>query len=96
MDELKALYDAREVISVLIDTDTFHIKAFASFNRYNPNDIKEKDISNLSVHAIQYLFRIDEFSGVLDYRKITQLKEIINHTIATYKPQENKIFDDEG
>ncbi len=67
MDELKALYDAREVISVLIDTDTFHIKAFASSNRYNPNDIKEKDISNLSVHAIQYLFRIDEFSPLYNY-----------------------------
>jgi len=62
--ELKALYDAKEVISVVLD-DTFHIKAFASSNRYVPNDIHRKDFSNLDIHALQYLFRLDEFGSLV-------------------------------
>jgi hypothetical protein len=58
--ELKALYDAREVVSVVLD-DTFHIKAFASSNRYIANDIHRKDFANLDVHAIGYLFKLNEF-----------------------------------
>jgi len=62
--ELKALYDAKELISVVLD-DTFHIKAFASSNRYVPNDIHRKDFSNLDVHALQYLFKLNEFSSLV-------------------------------
>ena len=57
--------------------------------------IKEvnKDNANAFLEFFEKLPRLYE---VLDYRKIAQLKEIIKHTIATYKPQENKIFDEEG
>jgi len=63
--ELKALYDAKEVISVVMD-DTFHIKAFASSNCYKPNDIHRKDFTNLDVHAIQYLFAPNEFTALME------------------------------
>jgi len=62
--ELKALYNAREVISLVLD-DTFHIKAFASSNRYIPNDIHRKDFSNLDVHSIHYIFKLNEFSTLV-------------------------------
>ena len=45
---------------------------------------------------LEFFEKLPRFYEVLDYRKIARLKEIINHTIATYKLQENKIFDEEG
>jgi len=65
LDELKALYGAREVISVILDTDTFYVKAFASSNRFDPTNIKRHDIANLGIHGIQYLFKLDEFATLL-------------------------------
>jgi len=65
LDELKALYDAKEVISVVLDTDTFYIKAFASSNRYNPKSIKREEYANLNIHALQYLFKLDEFATLV-------------------------------
>jgi len=62
--ELKALYDAREVISIVMD-DTFHIKAFASSNHYIPNDIHRKDFANLDIYALQYLFKLNEFGSLV-------------------------------
>ena len=67
LTELKALYDAKEIISVVLD-DTFRIKAFASSNRYVPNDIHRKDFSNLDIHALQYLFRADAFKQLEDIK----------------------------
>jgi len=67
LNELKALYDAKEVISVILDNDTFYIKAFASSNRFDPTNIKRQDISNLGVHGIQYLFKLDEFATLVEY-----------------------------
>ncbi len=63
--ELKALYDAQELISVVLDTDTFYIKAFASSNKYNPKSIKQKDFANLDVHGIQYLFELNKFAPLV-------------------------------
>ena len=61
LDEMKVNLSAEEVISVVLDTETFTIKAAASSNRYNPKRIEAKDFKNLNIHAIQYLFEIDDY-----------------------------------
>jgi len=33
---------------------------------------------------------------VLSYDKIYALKELINHTLANHKPQDNKVFEMDG
>ncbi|MEN4054207.1 hypothetical protein MNY27_10500 [Sulfurimonas sp. NWX79] len=65
VDGLKALYNAQEVISVILDTENFHIKAFASSNRYNPTDIHRENMNDLSIHGIQYLFQLESFATLV-------------------------------
>jgi cell division protein FtsI/penicillin-binding protein 2 len=64
--ELKALFDAKEMTSVILDTDTFFVKAFASSNRYNPKHIQRKDFAKLNINAVQYLFKLNEFAILVE------------------------------
>lgn len=42
---------------------------------------------------IEFFEKLPRFYKVLSYQKIMELKELINHILANYKPQDNKIFD---
>ena len=60
VDELKTLYNAREVISIILDPETFYIKAFASTSRYNPKSIRQSDYINLRSHALNMFFYLED------------------------------------
>lgn len=45
---------------------------------------------------ISFFEELPRFYEVLSYEKIMQLKELINHTLANYKPLDNKVFEQKG
>jgi cell division protein FtsI (penicillin-binding protein 3) len=75
VDSLKSFYKAKEVISIILNKDTFKVKAFASSNRYNPNNIKESDHNKLNINAIHYIFNANKFKNITN----------ISHTLDTAK-----------
>jgi hypothetical protein len=54
--------------------------------------IKKVSIENANAF-IEFFEELPRFYDVLSYDKIMELKEMINHTLADYKPQDNEIFD---
>jgi hypothetical protein len=53
--------DASEIISIIIEPKTYHIKAFASSNRYNPKEIYKEDYISLEITATDVLFDIGSY-----------------------------------
>jgi len=56
IDRYKKEFKAKEIIVSVMDSKTGKILSLASTNRYNPQSIKQKDIENLSINAIEYNF----------------------------------------
>ncbi len=54
--------------------------------------IKKVSVENAN-SFISFFEDLPRFYDVLSFAKIMELKELINHTLANYKPQENEIFD---
>jgi hypothetical protein len=54
--------------------------------------IKRVNVENANAF-IAFFEELPRFYEVLSYEKIITLKELINQTLAQYKPQENEIFD---
>lgn len=62
--------------------------------------MKSVAIKNVSVDSanrfLEFFEDLPRFYKVLGYEKIMNLKELINHTLAIYKPLENKVFEQDG
>ncbi|MEA3384638.1 MAG: penicillin-binding protein 2 [Campylobacterota bacterium] len=56
LDRYKEKLGAEEIIISVMESKSGKILTLASSNRYNPNQIAQKDIKNLNVHAIEYNF----------------------------------------
>jgi len=56
LDRYKTKLEAQEIIVSIMESTTGKIIALASSNRYNPALIKQKDIPNLNVNAIEYQY----------------------------------------
>ena len=54
--------------------------------------IKKVNVENANAF-IGFFEDLPRFYDVLSFAKIMELKELINHTLANYKPQDNEIFD---
>jgi len=54
--------------------------------------IKEVSVENANCF-LNFFAELPRFYAVLNYDKIYELKELINHTLANHKPQDNEIFD---
>ena len=54
--------------------------------------IKKVNVENAN-SFIEFFGELPRFYKVLDYNRIYELKELIVHTLANHKPQDNKIFD---
>lgn len=54
--------------------------------------IKTVNVQNAN-DFLEFFEKLPRFYDVLSYDKIYELKELINHTLANYKPQDNEIFD---
>ncbi len=56
LDVYKKKFSADEIIIAVMESSSGKILSLASSNRFNPQKIKQKDISSLSVNAIEYQF----------------------------------------
>ncbi len=54
LDRYKEKLECQEIIVSVMHSKTGKILSLASSNRYNPNMIRQKDIKNLNVNAIEY------------------------------------------
>lgn len=57
--------------------------------------VKEVDKETAN-RFIEFFEELPRFYSELSYEKIIHLKELISHTLAKYKPQDNKVFEQEG
>ncbi|MEA3353153.1 MAG: penicillin-binding protein 2 [Campylobacterota bacterium] len=56
LDRYKEKLQCQEIIVSVMESDTGKILSLASSNRYNPARLKQDDIPNLNVNAIEYQF----------------------------------------
>lgn len=56
LDRYKEKLGAEEIIVSVIESDTGKVISLASSNRYNPQKIRQEDIKNLRINAIEYNF----------------------------------------
>lgn len=56
LDIYKAKLGADEIIVSVIETKTGNVLSLATSNRFNPSNIKEDEIKNLNVNAIEYQY----------------------------------------
>jgi cell division protein FtsI (penicillin-binding protein 3) len=56
LDRYKEKFKAKEIIVSVMESSTGKILSLASSNRYNPINIKKREIKNLRVNAIEYNF----------------------------------------
>lgn len=54
--------------------------------------LKKVNVENANAFLI-FFEELPRFYEVLSFEKIMELKELINHTLANYKPQDNEIFE---
>jgi len=57
--------------------------------------LKDVKVANAN-QFIAFFETLPRFYDVLNYDRIVELKELINHTLANEKPQDNAIFDQDG
>ncbi len=102
LDEYKKTYKANDVIAAVMDSKTGKIIAIASSNRYNPLDIKPKDIPHMQIGAIRHTFEPGSvmkpitFALLLEHNKVNPF-EVLNAHNGKWKPKWRKKFitDDE-
>jgi cell division protein FtsI (penicillin-binding protein 3) len=102
LDEAKSLYNAKEVMAAVMDSKSGKILAIATSNRYDPHHIRKKDIPNMKISAIRYLFEPGSvmkpitFAILLEHNKVNPF-EILNGYNGKWKPEWRKtpIRDDE-
>ncbi len=56
LDRYKEKFVADEIMITIMESSTGKILSLASSNRFNPSKIKQEDIPNLNVNAIEYQF----------------------------------------
>ena len=56
LDKYKDKLGAKEIIACIIETKTGKVLTLASSNRFNPSSIKQNEIANLNVNAIEQTF----------------------------------------
>ena len=57
----KVAMNADEITSIVIDPQTYNIKAFASSNRFHPKKIRREDFPSLNISAVEKLFNIAHY-----------------------------------
>ncbi|WP_456479196.1 peptidoglycan D,D-transpeptidase FtsI family protein [Nautilia sp.] len=102
LDAAKEKYKAKEVIAAVMESESGKIVAIASSNRFNPSHITEKDIPNMQINAVRYLYEPGSvmkpitFAILLEHNKVNPY-EILNGYNGKWKPKWRKTYitDDE-
>ncbi len=99
LDKQKKLVGAKEIVAVIMKSDTGELLAIGSSNRYNPNNISQKDYKNLNPTALEYAYEPGSvmkpitLSLLLREDKVDPL-EIVNTHNGKYKYGKFTILDD--
>jgi len=102
LDKLKVELKAQEILTVVMESQTGKIIAIASSNRYNPSFIKKKDIPNLKISHIQYLYEPGSvmkpltLAILLENKKVNPLEVLDAHNGIFYFQKHFTIYDDEA
>lgn len=56
LDQFKHDLDAKEILAVIMRSDTGEVLSFASSNRFHPTEIRRRDYPSLNANAIEYSF----------------------------------------
>jgi len=97
LDEAKSLYQAKEVMAAVMDSKTGKILAIATSNRFNPMHITKKDIPNMKISAIRYLYEPGSvmkpitFAILLEHKKVNPY-EVLNAYNGKWKPKWRKTY----
>jgi len=97
LDEAKEIYQAREVMAVVMDSKTGKILALATSNRFNPNYIRRQDIPNMKISAIRYLYEPGSvmkpitFAILLENGKVNPY-EVLKAYNGKWKPKWRKTY----
>ncbi|ACM92814.1 penicillin-binding protein [Nautilia profundicola AmH] len=97
LDEAKSLYQAKEVMAAVMDSKTGKILAIATSNRFNPLRITKKDIPNMKISAIRYLYEPGSvmkpitFAILLENKKVNPY-EVLNAYNGKWKPKWRKTY----
>ena len=101
LDTLKPQMKAKEILTVVMQSDTGRIVAIATSNRYNPMHITKKDIPNLKISHIQYTYEPGSvmkpitLSLLLEHKKVNILEVLNAHNgVYHFKPRFT-IYDDD-
>jgi len=95
LDNAKSLYNAKEVMAAVMDSKSGKILAIATSNRYDPLHIRKKDIPNMKISAIRYLFEPGSvmkpitFAILLEHNKVNPF-EVLNGYNGKWKPKWRK------
>ncbi|NPA56010.1 MAG: penicillin-binding protein 2 [Epsilonproteobacteria bacterium] len=102
LDTLKTQLKAKEVLTVVMKSETGEVIAMASSNRYNPMHITQKDISHLKISHIQYTYEPGSvmkpitLSLLLKHHKVN-IYEVLNaHNGVFYFKPRFTIYDDDS
>ncbi len=97
LDESKNLFQAQEVMAVVMDSKSGKIIALATSNRFNPNHITKKDIPNMQISALRYLYEPGSvmkpitFAILLENGKVNPY-EVLNAYNGKWKPKWRKTY----
>jgi cell division protein FtsI (penicillin-binding protein 3) len=103
LDENKKLFQAQEVMAAVMESSTGKIVALATSNRFDPNRITRKDIPNMQISAVRYLYEPGSvmkpvtFAILLENGKVNPY-EVLNAYNGKWKPKWRKTYirDDEA
>ena len=101
LDKLKKELKAKEILTAIMESDTGKIIGIASSNRYNPSSIRKKDIPNLKISHIQYLYEPGSvmkpitLAILLENKKVNPLEILNAHNGIFYFKKHFTIYDDE-
>ena len=101
LDKYKKLLQAKEILSVVMDSKTGKILSIATSNRYNPMRILKKDIPKLKMNVIQYSYEPGSvmkpitLAMLLENKKVNPLEVIDAHNGVFYFKRKFTIYDDE-
>ncbi len=101
LDMQKKKFKADEVMAAVMNSKTGKILAIASSNRYNPEDVRKKDIKNMKIGFIRTLYEPGSvmkpitFAILLQNNKVNPY-EVLNGYNGRWKPKWRKtpIIDD--
>ena len=98
VDERAKAYDAKEIVVGIMNSKTGQILSLVTNARYNPNEIRKKDFSNLNLSATEYAYETGSivkplvWSVAYEAGKVKP-KDIINTHNGAYKLASRTIKD---